>query len=46
MPSLRWLVLFYQKEVEIDCSEWKSGMYLVRLMYGNLKVGEVNIVIN
>lgn len=38
-------VEYSQKEVYIDCSDWKPGMYIARLLYQNMEVGNVKIII-
>ena len=38
-------VYFNEKEVEINCSQWPSGMYAARLLFKNLKVGEAKVLV-
>ncbi len=39
------LVYFNEKEVEINCSAWPAGFYAARLLYKNMKVGEVKVMV-
>jgi hypothetical protein len=38
-------IYFNEKEVEINCSAWPAGFYAARLLYKNMKVGEVKILV-
>lgn len=38
-------VYFNDKEVEINCSAWPVGFYAARLVYKNMKVGEVKVMV-
>jgi hypothetical protein len=39
------VVYFNEKEVEINCSVWPAGFYAARLVYKNMKVGEVKVLV-
>lgn len=35
----------YQKEVTLDCTNWQQGMYMARLMYKSMEVGEIKVMV-